>query len=40
MYNYNLVNLNSIKQNVEGIDLIDTKNKVIIQVSATCTKEK
>lgn len=40
LYNYNLVNLNSIKQNVEGIDLIDTKNKVIIQVSATCTKEK
>ena len=40
MYNYNLVNLNSIKQNVEGIDLIDTNNKVIIQVSATCTKEK
>ena len=40
LYNYNLVNLNSIKQNVEGIDLVDTKNKVIIQVSATCTKEK
>ena len=40
MYNYNLVNLNSIKQNIEGIDLIDIKNKVIIQVSATCTKEK
>ena len=40
LYNYNLVNLNSIKQNVEGIDLIDTKNKVIIQVSATSTKEK
>ena len=40
LYNYNLVNLNSIKQNIEGIDLIDIKNKVIIQVSATCTKEK
>ena len=40
LYNYNLVNLNSIKQNVEGIDLIDTKNKIVIQVSATCTKEK
>lgn len=40
LYNYNLVNLNSIKQNVEGIDLVDTKNKIIIQVSATCTKEK
>ena len=40
LYNYNLVNLNCIKQNAEGIDLVDTKNKIIIQVSATCTKEK
>ena len=40
LYNYNLVNLNYIKQNTEGIDLIDTKNKIIIQVSATSTKEK
>jgi hypothetical protein len=40
LYDYNLVNLNCIKQNVEGIDLIDTKNKIIIQVSATCTKKK
>ena len=40
LYDYNLVNLNCIKQNAEGIDLIDTKNKIVIQVSATCTKEK
>lgn len=40
LYDYNLVNLNCIKQNAEGIDLVDTKNKIIIQVSATCTKEK
>lgn len=40
LYNYNLVNLNYIKQNTEGIDLIDTKNKIIIQVSATSTKGK
>ena len=40
LYDYNLVNLNYIKQNTEGIDLIDTKNKIIIQVSATSTKEK
>lgn len=40
LYNYSLDNLNSIKQNVEGIDLVDTQNKIIIQVSATCTKEK
>ena len=40
LYDYNLVNLNCIKQNAEGIDLVDTKNKIIIQISATCTKEK
>ena len=40
LYDYNLVNLNYIKQNTEGIDLVDTKNKIIIQISATCTKEK
>ena len=40
LYDYNLVNLNCIKQNAEGIDLVDTKNKIIIQVSATSTKEK
>lgn len=37
---YQLKNLNTIKQNVEGIDLIDEKNKIIVQVSSTCTKQK
>jgi hypothetical protein len=36
LFYYQLVNLNIIKQNVEGIDLVDKKNKVIAQVSATC----
>lgn len=40
LFNYQLVNLNSNKQNVEAIDLIDHKNKIIFQVSATCTKQK
>jgi hypothetical protein len=40
LYGYNLVNLNSNTQNVEAIDLIDHKNKIIFQVSATCTKQK
>ena len=35
-----LVNLNVIKHNVEGIDLIDLKGQVIAQVSSTCTKQK
>lgn len=40
LYNYELKNLNNKLQNVEAIDLIDKKNKIIIQVSATCTKRK
>lgn len=35
-----LKNMNAIKQNVEGIDLIDEENKVIAQVSSTYTKTK
>lgn len=31
---------NKLKQNVEAIDLIDPTNKVVCQVSATCTKQK
>lgn len=40
LFNWELKNLNAIKQNVEGIDLIDLKNKIVIQVSATATKQK
>ncbi|MEH6703527.1 MAG: ABC-three component system protein [Galbibacter orientalis] len=40
LYGYDLVNLNSNTQNVEAIDLIDHKNKIIFQVSATCAKQK
>jgi len=40
LYGYKLENLNSKLQNVEAIDLIDHTNKIIIQVSATCTKQK
>ena len=37
---FDLKNMNAIKQNVEGIDLIDHKNKVVAQVSSTNTKQK
>ncbi|MEO1816127.1 MAG: ABC-three component system protein [Acetobacterium sp.] len=37
---YRLKNLNIIKQNVEGIDLVDTESEIIAQVSSTCTKQK
>lgn len=40
LFDWELKNLNAIKQNVEGIDLIDKKNKIVIQVSATATKKK
>lgn len=40
IFDYELINMNTIKQNVEGIDLIDNSNKIIVQVSATCTKQK
>ncbi|MCF6333010.1 MAG: SMEK domain-containing protein [Draconibacterium sp.] len=40
LYGYKFENLNSKLQNVEAIDLIDHTNKIVIQVSATCTKQK
>lgn len=40
LLDYQLINLNIIKQNVEGIDLIDHGSKVIAQVSSTCIKQK
>lgn len=40
LYGFKLENLNSKLQNVEAIDLIDHANQIIIQVSATCTKQK
>ena len=41
LYGWNLENLNNIKHNVEAIDLIaHTPEKIIIQVSSICSKEK
>lgn len=40
LYGYELENLNTLLQNVEAIDLVDHKNNIIIQVSATATKAK
>lgn len=40
LYDYNLGNLNQSLQNVEGIDLADHTNKIVIQVSSTNTKQK
>jgi len=40
IFGLNLQNLNTLHQNAEGVDLIDAANKIIIQVSATATKQK
>lgn len=40
LFGYKLKNLNTFLQNVEAIDLIDHTNKIVIQVSATNTKQK
>ena len=40
LFGYKLENLNTFLQNVEAIDLIDHTNKIVIQVSATNTKQK
>lgn len=40
LFGLNLTNANFEKSNHEAIDLIDKSNKLIIQVSATCTKQK
>lgn len=40
IFDLKLINANKIEQNIEGIDLIDESNKVLAQVSATCTKQK
>ncbi len=40
LFEFNLSNMNAENQNAAGIDLIDRKLKIIIQVSASCTKKK
>ena len=40
IYDWDLVNANATLQNCPGVDLIDVKNKIAVQVTATCTPEK
>lgn len=40
LFGWTILNENEVKANVEAIDLIDHKNKLLIQVSATSTKKK
>jgi len=40
LFDWSLQNCNTTCQNTAGIDLIDSKNKTVLQVSATTTKQK
>jgi ribosomal protein L23 len=40
LFDWELENLNVVKRNAAGADLVDHTNKIIIQVTATATKQK
>lgn len=40
LYSWNLENANGVESNFEAIDLIDEDKKIIVQVSASCSRQK
>jgi len=40
LFGWNLKNLNTTQQNAEGVDLVDSTNEIVVQVSATATRQK
>ncbi|MBN1830257.1 MAG: SMEK domain-containing protein [Deltaproteobacteria bacterium] len=40
LFGWELVNLNTVKENIAGIDLVDTTNNVVVQVSSLATFHK
>ena len=40
LFGWELENLNAVQQNSPGIDLVDNTNKIVVQVSATATKQR
>lgn len=40
LYGWSLRDLNEVKQNIEAIDLVEKDKKLVIQISATSTKQK
>jgi hypothetical protein len=40
LFGWELQNRNAINQNAAGIDLVDTTNKIVVQVSATANRQK
>lgn len=40
LFGWKLQNLNAVHQNEAGVDLVDTTSNIIVQISATATKQK
>jgi hypothetical protein len=40
LFGWKLEDLNTVNQNIAGIDLVDNDEKIVVQVSATATKQK
>jgi hypothetical protein len=40
LFGWNLKNINTTQQNAEGIDLVDSTNEIVVQVSSTATRHK
>ncbi|MFC2628710.1 MAG: SMEK domain-containing protein, partial [Streptococcus mutans] len=40
LFSWKLENLNIEQSNFEAIDLIDDKNKIVVQISCTCENQK
>lgn len=40
LFGWELQNINSEHRNAAGVDLVDSKNNIVVQVSATATKQK
>lgn len=40
LFDWELQNLNAVQHNAAGVDLVDATNSIIVQVSATATKQK
>ncbi len=40
LFGWELQNLNIVHQNAAGVDLVDTTKRIVVQVSATATKQK
>ena len=40
LFGWDLINCNKVQHNMAGIDLVDTRNNIVAQVSSTATRQK